>query len=203
MCRVTTDDYLCGCLYLVDITYCDIRTCIYRNLYSGLLVDECANRTGGCSRRPTLKGGRVGAVGGGGEEKWHEGGMKGKGLEGGKGRDVLEGRHEWNDLLVDECEGRTEACSGRGTLSAGEEKWLEHEGGKKTGRDVLVKAIKNAEEVRARGRGGEMEEIGEGEEGGESEDEEMYGRVKVRTWWGLETWVGGGDERARVYAEVS
>lgn len=167
-----------------------------------MLVDECKNRTGGCSRRPTLKVGKVDDVG---ERKGREDGKKVQEKRGGKmkGREVVEKRergigggeveelNKWEGLLVDECE-----------LPAGKKN--RHEGRWKTGRDVLAKAIRDAEKERVAMNG---EIGGKGEEGVEREGEETEGRTsgkrKVSTWWGLEEWVGGDDERVRVYAEVS
>lgn len=54
MCYLVVDDYLCGCLFLVDITHCDQPTCWSRDFDKDLLVEECENRTGGCSRIGTL-----------------------------------------------------------------------------------------------------------------------------------------------------
>ena len=192
MCRITTDDYLCGCLYLVSIAYCDVRACIYRNLCTGL-VDECKNKTGGCSRRPTLSRN--------GKNRHEEGRETGTGAEERQKAAkswIWNERHEREGAPADECEERIGSCG-----SAAEENGKERE--KKTGRDVLDKAIRDAEEEWMGGKEGTAErDEGHGTES-ESEGTEQSGArgsKKVSMWWGLEAWVND-DDKPRVYAEVS
>jgi len=129
MCLLATDDFLCGCLSVVDIVYCDKPTCIYQNLYKGMLVDECVNRKGGCSRPERLP--------------------------------VVEAvDHE--KIPVDEGGYRTGGALP--VVTAFVKEIRQGSGRKRTGRDVLAKAIRDAEGGRRKGSG----------------------ESKVRTWWGLE-----------------
>lgn len=138
MCRLATDDYLCGCLAVVDIASCDSPTCAYRNLHAGMLVEECANRTGGCSR---------------------PGGIPADTSVAGSEHRVGGGRR-----LGEAPDGR----AGSPVVEAVREGMRRGAGRKRTGRDVVAKAVRDAE--------------GGGRKGGGEEGE----RGKVRTWWGFE-----------------
>lgn len=143
MCRLATDDYLCGCLAVVDIVSCDSPTCAYRNLHTGMLVEECANRTGGCSRPGGIPADTSVEES---EDRVGGGRRPGEAPEDRAGSPVVE-------AVIAEMR--------RGT------------GRKRTGRDVVAKAARDAEGDGRKGGG----EGGRGErgEGG-----------KVRTWWGFE-----------------